>query len=212
MKQGLSLVFAASLLLTVSVQPLMAAPPEVLSDNKKQAVEDETPVEGTVSKSEYSTPPPEVETTNSTNQWLLYGGAAVLGVGIVAVAISELGSDSDGGGSSSFTSDLEPVGPSIGGNDWAGNLNITNEGFQGNEGVTAVITQDGESITISTSSTLTYGQYYSGHTSADGYLTVRDSATNKIWTTFKGNATTTLIQLYDYVNNNATFDTLFLAR
>jgi len=210
LKQGFSLVFAASMLISFCVQPGIAQEIEALSDNKKKAVK--TYDSETVSKSEYTAPSPEVETTSSTGKWLLYGGLAAAGVGIVAVAIS--GSDSGGGGSSSAdtTPDVEPIGPDLSGSDWVGTLAIRQEGDEGEESVTGVITHSGESVTISTSSSLSYGQYFSGHISASGYLTVRDSATNKIWTTHKGNATSTSLQLYDFVNENATFDTLVLIR
>ncbi len=208
-KQGFALVFAASMLVSFCVQPGFAQEIEALSDNKKKAVK--TGDAKTASKSEYTTaPPPEVETTSSTGKWLLYGGLTAAGVGILAVAIGS--SDSGGSSSSATTPAIDPVGPDISGSDWVGTLTITNEGNEGSESVTSVITHSGESVTISTSSSLAYGQYFSGHSNESGYLTVRDSATNKIWTTHKGNDSGTLIQLYDYVNNDTTFDTLFLVR
>ncbi len=208
-KQGFGLVFAASMLISFCVQPGFSQEIEALSDNKKKAVQ--TSDAKTLSKSEYKTaPPPEVETTSSTGKWLLYGGLTAAGVGILAVAIGS--SDSGGSSSSATTPAIDPVGPDISGSDWIGTLTVTNEGNEGSESVTSVITQSGADVTISTSSSLAYGQYYSGHTNESGYLTVRDSATNKVWTTHKGNASASSIQLYDFVNDNTTFDTLFLVR
>lgn len=209
-KQGFSLVFAASMLISFCVQPGIAQEIEALSDNKKKAVE--TNDAKTVEKGEYTAPPPEVESTSSTGKWLLYGGLAAAGVGIVAVAMSGGDSGGSGGSSADTTPDVAPVGPSLAGDDWGGRLTIRQEGSEGEESVTGVVTHSGESVTISTSSTLAYGQYYTGHTSASGYITVRDNATNKVWTTHYVNATSTSLQLYDFVNDTADYDTLVLIR
>lgn len=206
-KNSIALVIITILTISVAVQPGLAQEIEALSDNKKRVVE---PSETTGQAEIITTPLPEETTTSDTNNWLLYGGVTAVGVGILALAIGS--SDSGSSSSSTVDSGVDPVGPSIAGSDWLGTLNITQVGDEGNQGVSAVITQSGESITITTSSSLSYGQYYFGHTSASGYITVKDSTTNKIWTTHRGNASTNSIHLYDYVNDETSFDTLFLVR
>lgn len=104
------------------------------------------------------------------------------------------------------------VGPDVAGSNWVGTLDLENYGYQGHQSVTAVIKQIGASITITTSTTLPYGKTFQGTITSKGYISVMDKQTGQTWTTYLGRASDNAIQLYDYVNNFAGFDTLFLAR
>lgn len=222
-KNLVKLTLALFIIVSLSVSPCLSSDIKVLSDTgKKVKIADttETIVESKTasvdtadttdeSKAEYVAVPPEETTSDDTSKWLLYGGSAALGVGILALAISAIDSDSD---SESSVTSVNPVGPDIAGSNWAGTLTISNTGYEGSQGVTAVITQIGRSITITTDSSLSYGQYFSGSISSGGYISVRESVTNQLWTTHNGNASTTAIRLYDYVNNYSSYDTLFMIR
>lgn len=209
-KQGSIIVFNTSLLILFSLQPAFSQELEVLSDNKKRTIDPSTTEIS--SQSEFHSPQPEVTSTSSTGKWLLYGGLAAAGVGILAVAIGSTGGDGDGDDTSLSDPNIPDVGPSISGKNWAGTLNIQDKDEPGTEGVTAVISQFSDAITITTSSTLAHGQYFTGYINSNGFLKVIDNATNQTWTTINGNATTNSIQLYDYVNNFSDYDTLFLVR
>ena len=118
--------------------------------------------------------------------------------------------------SSTSTATTETVaeftGPDVSGSGWHGTLIIENEGFEGTEGVTASIVQNGQNITLRTSSTLAYAKLFNGKISNNGYITVRDAQTQKIWTSYEGFATRSYIKLYDFVNGNTAFDRLILSR
>ena len=180
-----------------AVQPAMAQ--EVLSDTKKK------PADGSGNEV-YEAPEPEQTTVESTNKWLLYGGAAALGLGIAAIA------GGGGGGSSAPPCDEELVGPSIAGNDWTGRLMLLGHGAEGVQEVNASITQCGSSVVINTTSTLSYGQTFDGTISSGGSMLVIEHVRRQDWTTHFGNATSTSVALYDYVNDFDDFDSLVLYR
>ncbi len=210
-KKGLSCIITASMLFSLCVQPGIAQEIEATGDTSKETVKTQNS-EAVVDSTFEAAGPEETttSTTGSTGKWLILGGVAAAGVGLAALA---LGGGGGGGGDAAPPEPEEPpIGPYLGGSDWTGTLTIRNEGNEGSQAVTAVVTHSGGNVTITTDSKLDYGQYFTGHISYGGYLTVRDSATAKIWTTHLGNATTNSINLYDYVNNTADYDTLFLSR
>lgn len=207
-KRGFVIALTASMVISCCFQSVFAEELVTLSDNSKKAVEPSASDD--TSQGEFNASVPEESTTSSTGKWLLYGGLTAAGVGILAVAIGSSGGDDS---SSSFVeSDVTPVGPSIAGNDWFGTLSIADKSNVGGQAVTGVVTQEGDIVTITTSSTLAYGQHFIGKISSNGYLKVLDTGTNQTWTTHRGNASTHSIDLYDYVNNYSTYDTLFLNR
>ena len=142
---------------------------------------------------------------SATSPWLIYGGAALFGLGVAAIA-----NNSDD--SSSSSCNQQPVGASIGGSDWRGTLTIRARGYEGQQEVTAKITQCGSSVNIETSSTLAYGKVFNGSISSGRGMFMIDRATSLDWTTHFTKATGNAIDLYDYVNNFSDFDTLILRR
>lgn len=74
-------------------------------------------------------------------------------------------------------------------------------GFQG-ENITATVTQNGNYVVITTSSHQKYGQKLVGNIAPDGFMKLYDQRTGEDWTTHYGNATSTKIDLYDFVDNN----------
>ena len=200
--------------------------------NEFKVPEPQDEVEAPEPQDEFKAPEPqETSETSSSKTWLLVGGAAALVAG--AVAIGSSGGGGGGGDSSATAADSETTastdsssststattetvaeftGPDVSGSGWHGTLIIENEGFEGTEGVTATIVQNGENITLRTSSTLAYAKLFHGKISNNGYITVRDAQTQKIWTSFEGFATRSYIKLYDYVNGNTAFDRLILSR
>lgn len=188
---------------------------------------------------------PEAETVSegNTTTWLLIGGAAVLGLGAVA-----LGSSGGGGGDSSPESNEvsslpEPdesededrdkeeesssdshdsgdeeeeeaavyTGPVLSGGGWSGYVNLVNSGNT-NTPISASVSQDGGSITISTSSPYSYARVFSGKISNGGYIKVKDHSTGETWTTLHGSASANHFVLYDYVNDFTDLDKLEVSR
>jgi len=156
---------------------------------------------------------PRVVVSNSDDDGMtwLYVGVATAGVVGLAAALASSSGSSDTEESTTTTT-TEKVGPDIAGSDWSGSLELRREGSEGTEGVTASITHNGAAVTISTSSTLSYGKYFSGKISSGGYITVRDRDGGKTWTTHFVRATGKSIRLYDAVNEETDYDRLRLSR
>ena len=141
---------------------------------------------------------------------LLYVGGGVAAAAALALALS------GGGGSSGSDPEPEPppstakpVGANLAGDNWAGYLDLVN-GTR--EPVTAVVFQNGSEIRITTTATQGYGKSFVGNIFANRQMRRIDQTTGKIWTTFKGPAFPTQIDIYDYVNNGTGLDRLFLKR
>jgi hypothetical protein len=143
---------------------------------------------------------------------MLYIGGAVAGAAVLAAAL----------GSSSSTSDpivpppelptIPIVGPDLRGTGWTGTLNIKDQRYKGFQAISAKIAQRGSSVQIDTSSTLYYGRQFNGTISSSGYMLMYDSISGEDWTTFKNNATSTKVDLYDYVNDFNDLDRMYLSR
>lgn len=146
-----------------------------------------------------------------SNFWLYTG----IGVGVVGVAGLVIGLSDSGGGSSSSSADTVDTDTDTGtegisGSDWAGVLNLVN-GYR--ENVSATVTQKGSSLTITTTSSQAYGQLFVGTIDSSGYVFVYDQTTGEDWTTHDGPpASSTRIEIYDYVNNFTGLDSLILKR
>ncbi len=194
--RNITLLVALLFICMAAVQPAVAQ--EVLSDKKKKSVEGSESEVHTATK-------PEKSTLGSTNKWVLYGGAAALGIGIAAIA-------GGGGGSSAPACQEEPVGPSIAGNDWTGRLMLQGHGAEGVQEVTASITQCGSAVVINTNSQLSYGRTFDGTISSGGSMFMVEHVRRQDWTTHFSKATSTSIELYDYVNDFNDFDSLVLRR
>ncbi len=143
---------------------------------------------------------------------LLYIGG---GVGLLAIGAMALG----GGSGSSSDSGPKPmppttpvVGPNLNGANWGGYLEIKNTQAQGFQNITATIVQNGSAVQITTSSTLLYGQLFTGSIKNNGYMRMYDSVTGEDWTTHYRNATATNVDLYDYVNGLKDLDRMLLIR
>lgn len=106
-----------------------------------------------------------------------------------------------------------PQPPPLAGSDWSGALSLVNGST---EMVTAQITQSGNNLYISTSARQQYGKYFQGTVKANGSILIYDLTTGEDWSTRKGIAYDTRIDLYDYVNieeNGYTdMDRLYLTR
>ena len=92
---------------------------------------------------------------------------------------------------------------------WTGQINLVNYGSQH---VEAIIFQNECHLSIKTSSTLSYGQDFSGDVTQGDYLTVIDEKTGETWTTHYSRARFEGIKLYDYVNNLSDLDELAIIR
>lgn len=200
-RTGMSLALVVFFLLTVCMQPVMAQ--QVLSDNKKKAVGD-TDVTAKQEKRFKAESAKETTSESDSKKWLLYGGAIALGVGVAAAAAG------GGGGGSSTPACKEPiVGPDLSGSDWAGKLVLYN---RATEAVTAIVTHCGNRVLIQTTSTLEYGQAFEGTIKSSGHMIVHDQATLQDWTTVRGPASSTKIEIYDLVNNFHNYDELEIYR
>jgi hypothetical protein len=167
---------------------------------------------------------------------MLYVGGALAGVGALAIALGSSSSSSgpdtpppEPGSPSVPDSPSEPdfpslpdppsdpstnppVGPDLNGTNWTGFLEIKDSKYRGYQAISATIVHSGSSLQINTSSTLQYGQQYNGTISSGGYISVVDSATGQTWTTFRNNAYTRRVDLYDWVNNFKDLDRMKLSR
>lgn len=92
---------------------------------------------------------------------------------------------------------------------WQGVLTLVNYGQQM---VMATVSQEDCNISINTSSTLPYGQFFVGHISNVDELLLYDIQTGEDWTTFLLPPTLTSFAIYDYVNNYTGLDKLELTR
>ena len=106
-----------------------------------------------------------------------------------------------------------PQPPPLAGSDWSGALSLVNGST---EMVTAQVTQSGTNLYISTTAKQKYGRYFQGTVKANGSILIYDQTTGEDWSTKKGIAYDTRIDLYDYVNiddNGYTdMDRLYLTR
>ena len=188
-----------------------------------------TKKEETASENEaFEAPKPEKKATNNTNPWLIAGGLAVVVAGAAALAgggggSSSSDSSSDSTASSSTdTADTEQeyneyIGPSLTGSDWSGTVTLNNEDYVGDAGevmqsVTASVYQQDANVTISISSSLPYATSFVGKISDGGYMVMTDQVTGKTWTTVTEVTTGNVIHLYDLVNDNRTYDIVYLTR
>ncbi len=158
--------------------------------------------------------PETTTTTTGGSKTLLFVGAGAVALGAIAIGSSASGGgDSVGDSNDTSTTPTTPsvprVGPDIAGDDWSGILLLV-EGRR--EPITATVTQNGSRVTIATSSTQRYGQVFKGTIRASGHMTLYDQTTGEDWTTFKGPATSTHIEMEDYVNNFTALDVLVLKR
>ncbi len=142
-------------------------------------------------------------------------GGATLALGAVVLMGSSSGGSDDSGGSVTPSPDPDPIAPPVGPNmngDWSGFLQLKQRGSEGYQGIVASIVHQGNSIRVSTSSTLDYGRYFNGTISSSGYILMYDSITGEDWTTHKGNASSRQMDMYDYVNNFKDLDRMLLTR
>lgn len=95
------------------------------------------------------------------------------------------------------------------GNDWFGYLYLVDGKT---ERVTAKVVQSGSSISISTSSSQSYGRNFTGTIDAENNMYLYDSNTGEDWTTHFGPCGINRIELHDYVHDLEALDGLFLAR
>lgn len=204
-------VTISSIILTSGqVNPAFAIP---TTENRNEEVESGDPVTERPSEKYQPVEPRESKSENDKKKWLIIGGAAAIGIGAIAIGAGG-GGGSDGGGGGAGTSGLQPgcekspVGPSLAGQ-WQGVLDLKNYGSQP---VSATITQCGERITIHTSSTLPYGQNFSGSVSSGGSILLKEGVTYQIWSSHLGPATSNSLRVYDYVNNQTQLDALKLTR
>lgn len=105
-----------------------------------------------------------------------------------------------------------PVGPDLNGSNWTGFLEIKDSRYRGYQAISGRIIHGGSSVQINTSSTLHYGRQFNGTISSSGSMLMYDSISGEDWTTHKGNASTTKVDLYDYVNEYKDLDRMKLTR
>lgn len=191
-------------LVTCLVRPV---PATAIAEDENSKVEVEQEVTTKKAEKYQSIEPKETKSGSNKTKWLVIGGAAAIGIGALAIGAGG-GSSSGGGGSSQSACDEEPIGPSLAGQ-WQGVLDLKNYGSQP---VTANVTHCGDHITISTSSTLPYGQNFSGSVSSGGSLLLKEGATYEIWSSHMGPARSNDLRIYDYVNNQTQMDSLKLTR
>lgn len=145
------------------------------------------------------------ENKQGNKKTLMIVGAGAAAAAVLALALSGGGG---GGGPAQTEPEVEPVGADLAGN-WSGYLELVNHS---RENITAVVVQNGSQVEITTSSTQPYGKIFKGTINSSRKMSVIDQTTGEIWTTFKGPAFPTQIDLYDYVNNFTGLDRLFLKR
>ncbi len=201
---------------STSVISVSAELPVILHEQKKEKVDtkEEPPFVA-------SDPSVNVESdTGVDGMTMLYVGGAIGLVAIGALALGGGSGSSSGSGDSPSSPDnsIPPgtpiVGPDLNGSNWAGFLDLKNDKATGYQNIAASIVHNGSSVQITTTSTLAYGQYFSGTISSGGSMKMYDSTTGEDWTTIGGRATGNRIDLYDYVNdlNNNEKDRMLLSR
>lgn len=190
------------------------SPTVIVSEGKKKSPTDvenkpETDSTSAVDPA-WEAPSPKTETTSDSKTTLYLGlgaaAAAALAIGLAA------GGGGGGGGGVSIAPPTNPSEPPVGADlagDWRGILQLVNGQ---REPITAVVTQNGSQVQITTSSSQSYGQSFSGTIRASGHMLMYDQTTGEDWTTFKGPASNNRIPLYDYVNNFTDLDVLILKR
>lgn len=197
-------IVAALFFSVMSVQ--QGAAQQVLSDTKKKPASTAAGQQETA-KNRTKAPEPQEKVESGASKYWLYGGAAALGIGLAAAA-----GGGGGGGSSAPACEEELVGPDLNGSDWRGILTLLEHGAEGIQEVTARITHCGRDILIQTTSTLSYGKTFDGKINASGDMLVIEHVRRQDWTTHFGPASSTHIDIYDYVNDFDDFDSLILNR
>jgi len=155
---------------------------------------------------------PRVETTEPEidGNTMLYIGGAIGAISLIALGVAAGTSSSD---SDSISEQSTPaVGPNLHGTNWGGFLEIKQTGSAGREVVTAKVTHNGSAVSIATSTSLSYGRAFNGTITSSGSMRMYDATTGETWTTYRGRASTSQIDLYDYVNGAKELDRLFLGR
>ena len=196
---------AALFFMVMSVQHATAQ--QVLSDTKKKPASPTAADQQESRKNTTQAPEPGEDEESGTNKYWLYGGAAALGIGIAAVAAG-----GGGGGSSAPKCEEELVGPDLNGSDWSGIITLLEHGAEGMQEVTARITHCGSDILIQTTSKLSYGKTFDGKINSNGDMLVYEHVRRQDWTTHFGPASSTHIELYDFVNDFNDFDSMVLNR
>ncbi len=142
---------------------------------------------------------------------LLWIGAGVAGAALLGVALGGGGGGSDAPADTPETpppAEESYSGPAIAG-EWSGELDLVK--FEP-ESITATITQQGENITIRTTSSRPYGRLFTGTIDNNGAMLVYDQETGEDWTTSEGNATEKNIVLTDWISGEGKLDRLELHR
>lgn len=222
-KQVIVSVMIASLsVCSTSVISVADVAPVLIKEQKKEKVNNNEATGDTTITSEepafvVSEPSVTVESDTDGMTMLYVGGA----LGIVAMGAVVLGggsgSSSDSGADPSLPDSSSPsatplVGPDLNGVNWAGFQDIKDYRATGYQNIAASIVHSGSTVQITTTSTLTYGHYFSGSINSSGHMLMYDSITGEDWTTFGGNASGNRIDLYDYVNNLKDKDRMLLSR
>ncbi|WP_136799190.1 hypothetical protein [Desulfosediminicola ganghwensis] len=205
----LYIAFSCIFLITCLVKPLSAT---AIADDKNGKVDVENEVTDKSAKRYQPVESKESKSGSGKTKWIVLGGAAAIGLGALAIGAGGSSSSDDGGGGGGTSSQSECedglIGPSLAGQ-WQGVLDLKNYGSQS---VSATITHCGERITIRTSTTLPYGQNFTGRVSSGGSIILKEGVTYEIWSTPLGPATSNSLRVYDYVNNQTQLDALKLAR
>ncbi len=195
--------------------------------------ENNTTKDETSASEAFEAPEPETKGTNKT--WFIVGGLAIAAAGAVAIGSSG-GSSSSNDTSTTETTDSssstaststdtkevkeeynEYIGPDLSGSGWRGTVTLHDEDYVGEEGevmqsVTATVYQEDANVKISISSSLPYANNFVGKISDGGYMVMKDQVTGKTWTTVSEVSSGNLIHLYDYVNDNTSYDIVYLTR
>lgn len=228
----LRLPVIAVIAITLNARVLLAQdPPAPQNEDDNPVIEDE-----------FSAPEPEESTSSNKTTWLVIGGAAVIGLGALALGGGGGGGssddqaltvetistetdssssddeddddDDDDDSSDDFTDDDSSstyTGPDLNGGGWNGYVNLVNYGNE-NVSISATVSQDGRSITISTNSPFSYAKSFRGTISDGGYIKVKDQSTGETWTTHSGSASASHFAIYDYVNDFTDLDKLEVSR
>lgn len=191
--------------ITQNSEEAQQEPPSLQKKSKKQPADptDTSSTAKPLDKPAYS--PPEVTEDKQQDK---NNTPLIIGAGAAAAAVLALALSGGGGGGGGGEGAVEPVGVDIAGT-WTGYLDLV-DGER--EHVTAVVQQNGAQVEITTSSTQSYGKVFKGEIDSNGDMLVYDQANGEDWTTLKGPAYPTQIDLYDYVNNYSGLDQLFLQR
>lgn len=201
------LCFAMSCIFLVTCL-VRSVPATAIAEDSSNGVDTEGQVKDKPSQKYESAQPKESKGQDSKTKWIIIGGTAAIGIGAIAIGAGGGSSGGGGGGSNQPACEEELIGPSLAG-EWQGVLDLKNYGSQP---VTATINQCGERITITTSTTLPYGQSFSGRVSSGGSILLKEGVTYQIWSSHLGPARTNDLRVYDYVNNQTQLDSLKLSR